>query len=919
MKPEEKARQQIDELLHAAGWSVQDYTSLNLSASRGVAVREFPLEAGFADYLLFVDKKAAGIVEAKPAGITLSGVAEQSVGYATRGVKHVPHVGLPLPFVYESTGIETFFQALRDPEPRSRRLFAFHKPETLAEWIAESDTLRARLRTMPLLITDGLRDCQIEAITSLERSFAANRPRALIQMATGSGKTYAAVSFIYRLIKFAGARRVLFLVDRSNLGRQTLQEFQQYATPDDGRKFTELYNIQRLTSNTLDPVSRVCITTIQRLYSMLRGEPELDGELEEQSLFDIAPFEYQPKEVAYNPQIPIETFDFIITDECHRSIYNLWRQVLEYFDAFLIGLTATPSKQTLGFFNQNLVTEYSHERAVADGVNVGYEVYRIQTRITAEGSKVDAGFYVDKRDRLTRQTRWEQLDEAMEYAPEQLDRDVVAVDQIRTIVRTFRDKLPEIFPGRTEVPKTLIFAKNDAHAEDIVHIVREEFGKGNNFCKKITYRTMGEKTEDLIASFRNSPYPRIAVTVDMISTGTDIKPLECLIFMRDVRSRVYFEQMKGRGTRTIGPTDFQAVTPGVDSRTHKTHFVIVDAVGVCENDKTDSRPLERKRSVPFDKLMHSVALGIRDEDTLTSLAGRLARMDREIGERDKESIQKAAEGKPLRAIVNALLDAVDPDVHREKARELFHTEEPTTEQVQQAVEALVETACAPFHLPPLRNILIDIKQRSEQTIDVTSEDVVILAGFDDKAKAKARTIVHTFRQFMEDNKDELTALQILYSKPYGRRDLTYEQVKELAEAIEKPPYRLTPELVWLAYQQLESARVRGAGPQRLLTNVVSLLRFAMGQSKVLEPFPLTVNERFQRWVGEQERAGRRFTPEQMEWLAMIRDHIATSLSIGMDDFAEVPFNQRGGLVRVHRLFGHNLPGILAELNEVLAA
>ncbi|GAG19308.1 unnamed protein product, partial [marine sediment metagenome] len=260
-----------------------------------------------------------------------------------------------------------FFRDERDPNPRSRRLFAFHKPETLSEWGSQGDTLRDRLKRLPPLITAGLRDCQIQAIENLEESFAGARPRALIQMATGSGKTYTAVSSTYRLVKFANARRVLFLVDRSNLGRQTLREFQQYITPDDGRKFTELYNVQWLTTNTLDPVSRVCITTIQRLYSMLSGEPELeDSEIEEQSVFDTLPQDVGPKEVSYNPNIPIEMFDFIVTDECHRSIYNLWRQVLEYFDAFIIGLTATPSKQTLGFFNQNLVMEYSHERAVAD-------------------------------------------------------------------------------------------------------------------------------------------------------------------------------------------------------------------------------------------------------------------------------------------------------------------------------------------------------------------------------------------------------------------------------------------------------------------------------------------------------------------------------------------------------------------------
>lgn len=459
MKPEEKARRRIDALLEAAGWSVQDMSHLNLAASLGMAVREFPLESGFADYLLFVDRKAVGVIEAKPEGTTLSGVAEQSGTYLTSLPANIPHVQLPLPFAYESTGIETFFRDERDPDPRSRRAFAFHRPETLWEWLEQGDTLRARLQAMPPLITEGLRDCQTEAIVNLEQSFAQARPRALIQMATGSGKTYAAVSFIYRLIKFAAARRVLFLVDRNNLGRQTLREFQQYVTPDDGRKFTELYNVQHLTSNTLDPVSRVTVTTIQRLYSMLKGDPEFDAEIEEHSLFEIAPGDERSREVAYNPQMPIETFDFIVTDECHRSIYNLWRQVLEYFDAFITGLTATPSRQTLGFFHQNLVTEYSHERAVADGVNVGYEVYRIRTQITASGSKVEAGYYVDKRDKLTRQTRWELLDQDLEYTARRLDRDVVAMDQIRTVVRTFKGRLfTEVFPGRNEVPKTLVFA-----------------------------------------------------------------------------------------------------------------------------------------------------------------------------------------------------------------------------------------------------------------------------------------------------------------------------------------------------------------------------------------------------------------------------------------------------------------------------
>jgi len=915
MKPEEEARKKIDGLLELAGWFVQDYKDLNLGAGVGVAVREFPLKgAGFADYLLFVERHAVGVVEAKPEGTTLSGVSEQTEKYLRSLPENIPHVGDVLPFAYESTGVETFFRDLREPVCRSRRVFAFHMPETLHEWVHQENTLRDRLHKIPPLITEGLRECQKEAIENLEWSFKEARPRALIQMASGSGKTFTAVTEVYRLIKFAGARRVLFLVDRNTLGKQTLQEFAQYRTPDDGRKFTELYNVQRLLSNKIDPVSRVCITTIQRLYSMLRGEAEFAEENEEKSAFELGFRDMRPVEVSYNPEIPIEMFDFIITDECHRSIYHLWRQVLEYFDAFIIGLTATPSKQTLGFFNQNLVMEYGHDRAVADGVNVAYDVYRISTKITRGGSRVESGFYVDKRDKLTRKVRWEQLNEDLEYDAKELDRSVVAKDQIRTVIKTFRDKLPtEIFPGRTEVPKTLVFAKDDSHAEDIVEIIREEFGKGNDFCKKITYRTM-ERTEDLIASFRNSFNPRIAVTVDMISTGTDIRPLECLLFMRDVRSSVYFEQMKGRGTRTISDTDLKAVTPGTES---KTHFVIVDAVGVCESDKTDSRPLERKRSTPFDTLVGLVALGVRDVDTLTSLAGRLARVDRELNSDERAEVEAAAGGKSLRQIINGLFDAVDPDKQVEKAKQLFKTEIPTAEQVKKASAELAKSACSLFDVPLFRNTLVEVKQRNEQTIDTTSIDEVVFVGHDPLVVEKAKLTVKSFKNFIEQNKDELIALQIIYSRPYGQRHLTYEAIKELADAIRKPPYGLTPELVWLAYQQLEKSKVKDAGPQKLLTNIVSLVRFATGKADMLEPFSTVVDYRFNDWLIKQEVLGKHFNPEQKEWLNMIKEHITTSLNVGIDDFELSPFNQKGGAVKAYQLFGKELNKTLEELNMVL--
>ncbi len=960
--PEFLARQQIDQLLTASGWTVQDRAGMNLYTARGVAVREFPVEGGFADYMLFVDRKAVGVVEAKKVGTTLSGVAEQAGSYAAGLPKNVPHIGTDkLPFVYESTGVETFFRDERDPEPRSRRVFTFHRPETLAEW-ADDDrrdarrasengpetgrtpsapTLRGRLREMPSahpLNPAGLWGAQVEAITNLEQSFEAGKPRALIQMATGSGKTYTAVSFVYRLIKFAKAKRVLFLVDRNNLGRQAFKEFDQYRTPDDGRKFTELYNVQHLQSNTLDPVSKVHITTIQRLYSMLSGEAEYDPENEENSLFEMgAALDAQPpKEVRYNPVLPIETYDFIVVDECHRSIYNLWRGVLEYFDAFLIGLTATPSKQTFGFFNQNLVMEYSRERAVLDGVNVQGTVYRIRTQISEQGSTVEAGLWVGKRDRLTRTQRWEQLDEDLSYDPAQLDRTVVAADQIRTIVRTFRERLPvDIFPGRTQVPKTLVFAKDDSHAEDIVRIMREEFGKGDEFCQKITYKVSWKKPEDLISDFRNSYFPRIAVTVDMIATGTDIRPPEILLFMRAVRSRLLYEQMLGRGTRVVSPTELQNVS---SDATLKDHFVIVDAVGLSEQELMDPQTLERKPSATFKQLLESAALGVSDEATLSSLAGRLIRLEKRLDQGQLAEIQEHTGGVPLTEIARGLLEAVDPDrildVAQKGAAMLRPYEAPSPVEIATAAHELAEQACRPLAADPdLRTRLEDWQRRSEQVLDEVSADRVLSAGFDAEATEAARRTVESFRAFVEQHRDEITALQIIYSIPRtsppapplkgeGRKTpaLTFDELRDLAEHLrldlrQSDPLYMT-EALWNAYRQLERGRVRGSGP-RVLADLVSLVRHVV-LNEDIEPYPALVQRRYGEWLKAQEAGGRAFTPEQRWWLDQIAAHIGINLEMTSEDFTAGAFFQRGGQVAALRAFGGGLMSVVEELNNSLS-
>ncbi len=899
--PEQLARERIDAMLLASGWAVQDKKALNPSAALGVAVREYDTDTGPADYILFVDRVPVGVVEAKPAheGERITVHEDQAEGYARAKLRWTIGNGA-LPFCYVSTGEKTMHWDQRDPKPRAREVFCFHKPETLQE-LLKTEPLRSRLTQFGALNPDNLRDCQVNAITNLEKSFALNKPRALVQMATGSGKTFTAITSIYRLLKPpVRMRRILFLVDTKNLGEQAEQEFQSYTPNDDRRKFTELYTVQRLSSGFIDAGAQVCISTIQRMYSILQGEP-LDASAEEQTGADVERVlgKKPPPPLQYNAQYPPEFFDLIIIDECHRSIYNLWRQVLEYFDAYLVGLTATPDSRTYAFFNENVVSEYTHEQAVADGVNVGYDEYLIETRITQKGAEIKAQQQVDKRDRLTRKRRWEQADEDITYTGTQLDRDVVNPSQIRTIIKAFKRAIEtEIFPNRGEVPKTLIFAKTDSHADDIIQIVREEYGEGNDFCKKITYST-DEDPKGLLARFRNDYNPRIAVTVDMIATGTDVKPLECLLFMRDVKSRNYFEQMKGRGTRTLDADSLKKVSPS--ATTNKTHFVLVDAVGVTKSCKTDSRPLERKPGVALKDLMMQVVMGQRDADTLTSLANRLTRMEKQISPKEKEEFATRAGGRSIQKVVSELLNAYDPDVAAAA---------PTVDLPKQATAVFDDGA--------FRDYVDNVRKKYEQTIDVVNLDEVTYAGASAQAKEKADAVVGTFRQFLAAKRDELTALRIYYSQPYRRKDVTFQMVQEVAEALQQPPFNLTHERVWAAYERSLDLKLNGS-VQRLLTDLVSLLRFELGMDSELRPYAETVKKNFQEWVFRKQAGHIKFTEAQMEWLRLLRDFIAESVHLDRDDLELGTMGQQGGLARMHQLFGEEMDAVIEELNETLAA
>ena len=909
--PEQIARDQIDAKLADAGWCVQGKEKINFNAGRGIAVREYQTDIGPADYVLFVDRRAVGVIEAKPEdwGYKITTVEEQSGGYAAAKLKWVKN-SERLPFIYESTGVITRFTDGRDPKPRSREVFTFHRPETIVEWLSKPKSLRARLHDIPSLNPEGFRDCQVKAIEKLEESFKADKPRALIQMATGAGKTFTAITSVYRLLKFADAKRILFLVDTKNLGEQAEQEFMSYLPNDDNRKFTELYNVQRLKSPFIAPSNQVCISTIQRMYSILKDEP-LDEAAEEVNPEDMV----RPKEplpVVYSGKVPPEFFDFIIIDECHRSIYNVWRQVIEYFDAYLIGLTATPDARTFGFFKKNVVSEYSHEKAVADGVNVGNEVYSIETQVTRQGARLRAEQQIEKRERLTRKKRWENQDADEQYAASQLDRDVVNPDQIRTVICTFRDKLPEIFPGRSEVPKTLIFAKTDSHADDIIQIVREEFGESNDFCKKVTCQADDPKS--VLAQFRNNYYPRIAVTVDMIATGTDVKPLECLLFMRDVRSSNYFEQMKGRGTRVLNADDLKKVTP---SAIAKTHYVIVDAVGVTKSLKTASQPLITKPNVPLKDLAMGVMMGVRDEDTVSSLVGRLARLDRELDDNDRARISELAGGQKLSDIVSGLLNAIDPDLIEQAATEANNGQEPTDQQRTQARDKLVGQAANVF-TGPLINLIDSIRREKEQTIDHENLDTVLQAGWDGDAKQNAQSLTKDFADYLEEHRDRIEALTIFFSQPARRSEVTFAMIQSLFDALKTDRPKLAPIRVWRAYALLDE--YKGTDPANELTALVALIRRGCGLDDKIAPYAETVRRNFQTWILKRHSgAGHKFDDEQMEWLRMIRDHIASSIHIQRDDLDMAPFDAKGGLGKMYQLFGERIDTVLNEMNGALAA
>ena len=912
MTPEEKARQKIDLWFAEAGWKVinrEDYEP----TCTAVAIREGLLKGNLeADYFLFINGKAIGVLEAKREEIDpfSNNVCEQAVLYA----KSVPHIyqayQKPLPFIFTSNGKELFFCDFREQKQSFKQIMAIPTPYELVKQLGISDYFAG----LPSLQKKGLRDCQYEAVTELEKSFRSGQNRALMVLATGAGKTYTACLAAYRLLSYTPMRRVLFLVDRNNLGKQAEGEFGTFRLTENGDAFNTIFTVNRLRSSSIPSDSNVVISTIQRLFSFLRGDTIEDNDNDDDN---------EPTEEVVlppNPNLPHDYFDLIIIDECHRSIYGNWRKVLEYFDtARLVGLTATPIPETMAFFNNNRIVNYTLEKSIVDGVNVDCRVYRIKTQVTENGGAILEGEKIKEETRYTGDVKTISNKETKTYTNKELNRSVINPAQIKLILSTYRDVVyTELFndPQREAnfdyLPKTLIFALNETHASNIVQIAKEVFGHTDDrFVQKITY-SAGDSNE-LIRQFRNDKDFRIAVTCTLVATGTDVKPLEVLIFMRDVRSKNYFEQMKGRGTRVLSKEDLQKVTPSATE--NKDHFVIVDAVGVTKSKKSDTRPLERKPTVSMKELMMNVALGAKDEDTLTSLANRVIRLNSQMSPAERKQFE-AKVGTAAGSVAENLLNAFDEDVLTAKAQADTGSAEVTEEQLKQAQKELIQAAVAPFHDPDVRDYIENVRRSHDQIIDNTNIDSVLFAGFDTQQEENADRILATFHEFIEENKDEIIALRIIYNESYKDRPMAIEQLKELYGKLKAKG--ITVERLWDCYAIKKPDKVK-RGTMAQLTDLISIIRFEMGYTDNLSPFADKVNYNFMQWTFKRNAGHIQFTEEQMEWLRLIKDHIATSLSILPEDLDLTPFDKKGGLLGFYESFGDDYEVILNEMNRELVA
>lgn len=865
MTPEEKARIKIDQMFEDAGWAVvdRDFYAPTLTAA---AIREGLLSGNReADYFLFIGGMAVGVLEAKraEADVTNNKVCEQTEMYARIVPDCYKAYSRPLSLIYQSNGEKTYFRDFRDEDSELIEINRIHTPKEIVKMLGIEDPYAG----LPTLKKKGLRDCQYEAITALESSFRTGQKRALIVLATGAGKTYTACLAAYRLLAYTHMKRILFLVDRNNLGKQAEGEFGRFRLTENGDPFNTIYTVNRLKSAKVPADSNVVISTIQRLFSLLTGQDITDNEDDDE---DDATGEVQ---LTGKVTLPPDFFDMIIIDECHRSIYGNWRKVLEYFNtAKYVGLTATPIPETKAFFNNNIVVNYTLEQSIIDGVNVDARIYRVKTEATENGGAILKGDKLKRMTRYTGKVETIRNEESKNYTKEELNRSIINPAQIKLVLETYRDAVytemftdPQREPNMDYLPKTLIFALNEIHANNIVKIAKEVFGRTDDkYVQKITYSS-GDSNE-LIRQFRNDKEFRIAVTCTLVATGTDVKPLEVLIFMRDVESDTLYKQMKGRGVRTIGNDQLRNVTPNAYS---KDCFFLVDAVGVTEHEKNITSPGdgEQEKAITLKRLLELLTHGNVNDDYLRLIASRLARINNKSTTKQCEEFRRLAY-RSMDEIAAAIYETME----KGELPPYESIDEPNLER-----KALV----APLtHHPEARQYLLILSAGFVETLQ-PGEDQLISKGF---SLEEAKEVTTAFEKYCEEHQDEIEALRIIYNNE--GEPLTYTMLKDLENKLKMANNKFQGSRLWNCYEVLNPQTVKRHSTKEekeALTNIIQLVRFANHQIEKLESLYPLAQQRFNLWYGQMQRT---VTETQISIIRQIVDYIASNGACTIKDIID---------------------------------
>ncbi len=882
MLPEEKARVKIDKQLRNAGWDIISRNEYLPNST--TAVKEALMVGNTeSDYLLFVDGKAIAVVEAKREENPLGDeVKKQAEDYAVSPQSwYALWFEKLIPLVYMANGNKIYFKNMLVEDSEYEELSQMHSPKKMLQIIGKKSEYGA----LPLLEKRGLRDCQYKAETKLEESLKLGNKKNLAVLATGSGKTYLACLASYRLLNYTHTKRILFLADRNNLAKQALSEFSLFDRTENMQQMGNLYTIKRLRKEN-DVNADIVISTIQKLFAVLTGQAIQDGNEDEEDELAKKNEEKESKEVVElgnDLKLPPDYFQLIIVDECHRSIYGKWKKVLDYFSgATVLGLTATPTPEAYAFFNNNIIENYKYEDSIVDGVNVPSRIYRIITDVTAHGGTIEQGAKVVETAKRTGRSETHAAPITVEYGSSELDRSVVNKNQIREVLLAYKKAIYEdLYPERDKkweyIPKTLIFAKDDNHATEIVEIAEDVFKTEfenntlpKNYVQKITY-TAGD-SDALITDLRTTKDFRIAVTVTLVATGTDVKPLEVVLFMKDVYSDVLYTQMKGRGCRVISDDKLKEVTPNADT---KECYYIVDAVGVTESEKHIPKPgvgPGPKRPLSLEHLLERLAHNEVSDDNLMLLRDYCSTINR----RYEESVlfgrhldyfitsygfapRKLANDINTAFAEGTLVEYISPS-HDNNARMAL-------------IYCLIGNLQA-------RNKLLEMQRG--YMVESGDDDKVLYAGF---SKESAKTYIENFEKYLDDNKDSIEALRIIYNSEDTL--ITHEMLMELQDRLLAESRQYGAYQIWKNYKLLDEQgdveALDGKANVNALTNLIQIVRYAYKKNQKLTSLINGYAQRFSLYCG---RAQRVLTEDQKDIMQQIAEYIINDGAITVMELNE---------------------------------